>query len=319
MIVPEGTEVMDMSEAFAASVAESEPASSPVAETVMPTDEAQAPADGEQATVDAQGQPTAEEHGFSDEGLALADLLDDTAQASQDSSAAGGLTPDSEGFWNQSVEVKTVNGQESVELKELRDGYLRQADYTQKTQALAEERKRTEQAAEFLTAFETDPHGFVRSLAVQAGLVEEGSAPVKEIPLVAMPTQEAIDQLIEQKVEERYKVDPRVQSVQLKEAERQVSEEFDKIEQKYGVPLKPSVRKKVIQEAIDTGNANLDGIVASKLFQLQQKQAQANQLNKSATNRPGNTPSTDDAPSASNRPMTMAEAMEQAEIELAQQ
>ena len=51
-----------------------------------------------------------------------------------------------------------IDGEESeVTLKELQDGYQRQADYTRKTQELSAERDRLRHAESIVSALESDP------------------------------------------------------------------------------------------------------------------------------------------------------------------
>ena len=65
----------------------------------------------------------------------------------------------------------TVNGQsEEVSLDELRDGYQRQSDYTRKTQELASERIRLEQAEAIVSSLESDPEGTLRALGDAFGV-----------------------------------------------------------------------------------------------------------------------------------------------------
>lgn len=53
--------------------------------------------------------------------------------------------------------VNTVNGEEQVTLEQLQQGYLRQADYTQKTQDLATQRREHAQALALAEALDRDP------------------------------------------------------------------------------------------------------------------------------------------------------------------
>ena len=65
----------------------------------------------------------------------------------------------------------TVDGEQSeVTLSELRDGYQRQADYTRKTQELASERQRLEQAEAIVSALEADPQGALTALSSAFGI-----------------------------------------------------------------------------------------------------------------------------------------------------
>jgi hypothetical protein len=79
-------------------------------------------------------------------------------------------------------EAYTVNvdGEtQEVSLQELRDGYQRQADYTRKTQELASERKRLQQAEAIASALENDPESTLKALGdafgVQAPVVEKST------------------------------------------------------------------------------------------------------------------------------------------------
>ena len=58
--------------------------------------------------------------------------------------------------------VKVDGVEEQVSLDELRDGYQRQSDYTRKTQELASERDRLQQAEAIVNSLEADPAGTLR-------------------------------------------------------------------------------------------------------------------------------------------------------------
>jgi hypothetical protein len=65
----------------------------------------------------------------------------------------------------------TVDGDETqVSLSELQDGYQRQADYTRKTQELAGERKRLQQAEAIVSSLESDPAGTLNALGEAFGV-----------------------------------------------------------------------------------------------------------------------------------------------------
>ena len=57
----------------------------------------------------------------------------------------------------ESYAVKIGGEEHQVSLTELQNGYQRQADYTRKTQEIAEERQRLQQAEAIASALETDP------------------------------------------------------------------------------------------------------------------------------------------------------------------
>ena len=66
--------------------------------------------------------------------------------------------------------IKVDGVEEQVSLKELRDGYQRQSDYTRKTQELASERKRLEQAEAIVSSLESDPESTLKALGDAFGI-----------------------------------------------------------------------------------------------------------------------------------------------------
>ena len=72
--------------------------------------------------------------------------------------------------------IKVDGEQQQVSLEELQNGYQRQADYTRKTQELAAERQRLQQAETIVSALEADPHGTLTALGNALG-VEDTPVP----------------------------------------------------------------------------------------------------------------------------------------------
>ena len=72
--------------------------------------------------------------------------------------------------------VKIDGAESQVSLSELQDGYQRQADYTRKTQELAEERQRLQQAEAIASALESDPAGTIAALSSAFGVTDTPSA-----------------------------------------------------------------------------------------------------------------------------------------------
>ena len=68
--------------------------------------------------------------------------------------------------------VKVDGVEQQVSLSELRDGYQRQADYTRKTQELASERQRLQQAETIVSALEADPQGTLAALGNALGVAD---------------------------------------------------------------------------------------------------------------------------------------------------
>ena len=66
--------------------------------------------------------------------------------------------------------VKIDGAEHQVTLEELQQGYQRQADYTHKTQELASERQRLQQAETIVNALEADPQGTLNALGGALGV-----------------------------------------------------------------------------------------------------------------------------------------------------
>ena len=66
--------------------------------------------------------------------------------------------------------IKVDGAESEVTLGELQQGYQRQADYTRKTQELASERQRLEQAEAIVSALEADPQGALSALSTAFGI-----------------------------------------------------------------------------------------------------------------------------------------------------
>ena len=83
-------------------------------------------------------------------------------------------TPESSGVAaepaNSTYTVKVDGAESEVTLGELQQGYQRQADYTRKTQELASERQRLEQAEAIVSALEADPQGALTALSTAFGI-----------------------------------------------------------------------------------------------------------------------------------------------------
>ena len=75
--------------------------------------------------------------------------------------------------------VKVDGSEEQVSLGELRDGYQRQADYTRKTQELASERNRLQQAEAIVQSLEADPAGTLAALGDAFGVGGATASPAE--------------------------------------------------------------------------------------------------------------------------------------------
>lgn len=93
----------------------------------------EAPADDEQPVEDSEAQT--DEEPAEDEVEEAEETTNDTDEAEEEPGKQDDQSPD------EDPEIDMGEGRQPVRLSELKKGYLRQSDYTKKTQALAEERK----------------------------------------------------------------------------------------------------------------------------------------------------------------------------------
>ncbi len=316
----DGTPSLTMAQALAEATVEVGQVNPTATDTGVPLVDVNAAAPGEQAIAIEGEQSAADEVGFSVDASGLEAALLDTTVDSQNGSEPG-LVPGSDDFWNHMVGIETVEGQTNVSIRELSEGYLRQADYTRKTQALAEQRKHADKAVQFLDTFNSDPHEFVRSLSVQAGFITEGDRPVKDMPTVKIPTQEELDSLVNEMVEERVKSHPSVQSAEISDARSAVNTEFDRLQTVFNIQLSPELRDSLIQEATNRQSADLEAILARRILVAQQKQGQASSTNLASTARPGSPPAVATSPEGTEVPAkpTIREAYAAAVAEAAMQ
>ena len=130
----------------------------------------------------------------SDETTIEVTVPDDTPDAPP--ADAGADRIDLDQFGNKLIPIK-VNGEEKwVPLSEAQQGYMRQQDYTQKTQQTAAEREQLAEARAIAEALERDPEGTLKVL--QDWYTTQENEP--EIPADSgVPTDPAVRELMEWK------------------------------------------------------------------------------------------------------------------------
>lgn len=242
------------------------------------------------------------------EGLDLAGL-EELVTGDSDSSP---IDVTSQEFLDTIVTVDTVTGPESVTVQELQKGFLRQADYTRKTQELADQRRAATEAVEFYETFRKDPQEFARAIAVRAGFIEEGAEPIKQIEVAKIPTAESIEELVEQRVQERLSSDPAIRDAKLAAARQAVSETFASIEAKYNTTLTKDQREAVIKEANKVGSTNLPLVFEAMVGRLRSQQSRR----PTSSGRPKSSAS-GEQPAQPKIPDSVREAFEMSEADLA--
>ena len=169
--------------------------------------------------------------------------------------------PNSEGeHSDEELYDVTVQGETlQVSLDEALSGYMRQEDYTRKTQELKELQREAEKAMALTRMLKERPTETLRQLyqRINSGqpldFVQDESAP--EVKQTQTPDIEA---LVEQRVQEVLANDPRLASFQQEQALREVNTIFSKIEKDYGVELTEADKTRVLDEAVKRNTDDLE-------------------------------------------------------------
>lgn len=266
--------------------------------------------------------------GIGEDAAAVAEQPEDSAyeptiEASEENPLAG-LDPDeqeqgywpepgTEDWWQLGVEVQTSDGLHTVTIDELRNGYMRQADYTRKTQEVARERQLTSEALEFFNEFKADPHKFAKFVAWKAGLVDE-EAPVPAG--VRLYTEDEVMSAVAARVEQQLAEHPTVVAARQAQAVQALEGQLNGIEAQYGVSLNRDARLLILREAKAQATTNLPLVYEALAARAAHKRAQATATAQSSASRPG-TPPRGDAPAVAEPTInSLADAWELAEAEL---
>lgn len=223
--------------------------------------------------------------------------------------------------WTATVELPGM--EEPVPLSEMRDGYLRQADYTRKTQTLAAERKQFEeehdQAVKLWRALNDDPAGTAAFLAVNAGVVKEQDVAAKVRDLQGAwkkpLSRDEIESEIEQRVKAAVEEHPTVQQAREQALIASIDRDFARIEQKHGIRLTDKDRQAILERAVKSGTPDLELVVESMLQRRDRIRQERELAKEAASPRPGVRGPSADTPA---KIETIADAFAHAEAKLAE-
>jgi len=162
-----------------------------------------------------------------------------------------------DGEQSQDVESLTVDVDgRQMTVAELRAEHMMQADYTQKTQELSEQRAEADKALVLYQALQDNPMETVQKLwdGVNRGqtvnpLPNADSNRARDLP--------DIDALVDAKLNERLASDPRLVALDEQRAVAQVNEVFATIENTYGIELNDTDKVFVMEKAQAAGTADL--------------------------------------------------------------
>lgn len=199
-----------------------------------------------------------------------------------------------------------------VTLQDLKDGYLRTADYTRKTQQLAEERKAHEQAVNLWNALQNDPEGVVRYLASEAGFIPEDAAPLRPVEFSPLKTKEAVEAELNARLAKAVEAHPLVQEARIKQAQDFVEREFARVETDRQVKLTDKDRKALLKVASTKGMTDLGAVFDVLMAEKQRKMQGSKSLQAAAPGRSTGRTTTKSAEA----PDSFAEAAQMAAVEL---
>jgi hypothetical protein len=176
-----------------------------------------------------------------------------------------------------------VDGEElEVPLKEAVSGYQRQADYTRKTQQLAEERRQVQFAQAIQQALDNDPAATIELLQSHYGV--NFNQPQEDEDVYIDPVEQQYRQL-----------DQRIRSFEEQQAYLELERTIGSLQQKYGEEFDAN---EVVATALATGSTDLEAIhkqlaydrlrqqqLVNQKFQQeqQQKQSQVTQAKREAS------------------------------------
>lgn len=178
--------------------------------------------------------------------------------------------------YDRHVRVKVDGEEVSVPLREALQGYSRTQDYTQKTQALAEQRRQAEEALVLQQAMQAAPGLAVQILAQRAGVsVEEflGMTPAQQQAATAEP--EYDDPLEKALATERQRVNALEQRLAQQEADRVLMDSVNGLKQRF--QLDDNQVREVVTQAFQLGlpPQMLPMVYQSMAFQRSQAQQEA--------------------------------------------
>jgi hypothetical protein len=231
----------------------------------------------------------------SPEGIVEQAQQESTAPEETDQSVFADLPeegPAPKTIWETEVDLPGFD--RPIALSEVRDGYLRQADYTRKTQALAAEKKAFEaeqgQALRLIKALADDPAGTAAYLAVQTKVIDEATVAGRVRDLREAwkppPSREQVEAELERRVAEEVQKHPKVLEAQQRALIQSIEADFSRIEQKHSLKLTDKDKSAILKRAIDSGTPDLDLVTEAMLAQAARVRQERDQARGAAATRP---------------------------------
>ena len=172
-------------------------------------------------------------------------------------------------------ELIEVNG-ELMTLDQLRSGNMMHADYTQKTQELADKMRDAEKAVTLLRLLEERPLETVRQLynAINTGAPVTGiaDANTKTQPSDPQTAPTDIEAIVEARVAEMLKNDPRLVQVENDQALETINAVFTEIEKMYNVELTDADKELTLQTAVNMNTDDIKFVFGGLMNKANQKE-----------------------------------------------
>ena len=207
--------------------------------------------------------------------------MPEETEATESTEAVDNLETSTEVPQEPAYTVKVDGEEQQVSLEELQQGYQRQADYTRKTQEIAAERDRLQQAEAIVSALEHDPEGTLQTLAHSFNVAPITGQQVSDDEYAEVdPTQQKLAEL-------EHKIARQEQMERVQRVKREVST----LQEKYG----EFNREELLNHALKNGIPNLEAAythmrfndVKSTADKLSQEQEITNKKREAAVVTPG--------------------------------
>lgn len=154
-----------------------------------------------------------------------------------------------EDYADHRVKLPVAGEEIEVPLSEALAGYQRQADYTRKTQELAEQRKEVQFAAAIQQALQNDPAATIQLLTEHYGINAQQAS---EDDLYMDPSERQLREL-----------DSRVRSFEEAQAMQELERNISTLQSKYGEDFDAN---EVVAAALASGNDNLEAVYKQVAF-----------------------------------------------------
>jgi len=177
--------------------------------------------------------------------------------------------PFTEGMQERDIleQAVSVEGFEApIQVSELVNGYMRQADYTRKTQAHAENVKQfaaeSTATSDLMEAMRTNPAGTIASLAVEIGLIEKADLRADVLAAInakhSVPTREDVQKQVEARAKSLVEEDPRILDAQDAALMSQVQADFATLEEAQNLKFSDKDKEAILRHAVALETTRLD-------------------------------------------------------------